>query len=83
MLALTDLSVRVWVKQSTLTQVKQGLQAQYVQSFGEGASPGEELDVARYRVAQLDKSLRSSTTAAIVCWRTCPNWPNKCPRAFP
>ena len=56
-LALTDLSVRVWVKQSTLTQVKQGLQAQFVQSFGEGASPGEELDVARYRVAQLDKSL--------------------------
>ena len=56
-LALTDLSVRVWVKQSTLTQVKQGLQAQFVQSFGEGASPGEELDVARHRVAQLDKSL--------------------------
>jgi general secretion pathway protein L len=56
-LALIDLSVRVWVKQSTLTHVKEGLHAQYVQSFGEGASPGEELDVARYRVAQLDKSL--------------------------
>lgn len=57
LLALTDLSVRVWVKQSTLTHVRQGLQAQFAQSFGEGASPGEELDVARYRVAQLDKSL--------------------------
>jgi general secretion pathway protein L len=56
-LALMDLSVRVWAKQSTLTHVKEGLHAQYVQTFGEGASPGEELDVARYRVAQLDKSL--------------------------
>jgi len=56
-LALTDLSVRVFVKQSSLTQVKQGLQAQFVQSFGEGAGPGEELDVARYRVGQLDKRL--------------------------
>jgi len=56
-LALMDLSVRVFVKQSTLTQVKQGLQAQFVQSFGEGAGPGEELDVARYRVGQLDKRL--------------------------
>jgi general secretion pathway protein L len=56
-LALLDLSVRVWVKQSTLTHVKEGLQAQFVQSFGEGGSPGEELDVARYRVAQLDKNL--------------------------
>ena len=57
LLALVDLSVRVFVKQSTLTQVRQGLQTQFVQSFGEGAGPGEELDVARYRVAQLDKRL--------------------------
>jgi general secretion pathway protein L len=56
-LALVDLSVRVFVKQSTLTQVKQGLQAQFVQSFGDGGGAGEELDVARYRVAQLDKRL--------------------------
>jgi general secretion pathway protein L len=56
-LALMDLSVRVFVKQSTLTQVRQSLQAQFVQSFGEGAGPGEELDVARYRVAQIDKRL--------------------------
>jgi general secretion pathway protein L len=56
-LAMLDLSVRVFVKQSTLTQVKQGLQTQFVQSFGEGAGPGEELDVARYRVTQLDKRL--------------------------
>jgi len=57
LLAVADLSVRVMVKNSTLTQVKQELQAQFAQSFGAGAAPGEELDVARYRVAQLDKSL--------------------------
>ncbi len=57
LLALADLSVRVLVKESTVTQLKQGLQTQFSQSFGATASPGEELDVARYRVAQLDKSL--------------------------
>jgi general secretion pathway protein L len=57
LLGLVDLSVHVFVKQSTLTQVKEGLQSQFVHSFGEGGSPGEELDVARYRVAQLDKRL--------------------------
>jgi general secretion pathway protein L len=57
LLALADLTVRVVVKESTLTHVKQDLQAQFAQSFGAGAAPGEELDVARYRVAQVDKSL--------------------------
>ena len=57
LLGLVDLSVRVMVKDSTLKNVKQGLQAQFVQSFGAGAGPGEELDVARYRVSLLDKSL--------------------------
>ncbi|HLZ34918.1 MAG TPA: pilus assembly protein PilM [Nitrospira sp.] len=56
-LALLDLSIRVMVKESTLKEMKQGLQAQFAQSFGAGATSGEELDVARYRVAQLDKSL--------------------------
>jgi general secretion pathway protein L len=56
-LVLIDLSVRVYVKESTLTQLKQALQAQFAQSFGEGGPPGQELDVARSRVAQLDKSL--------------------------
>ncbi len=57
LLGLVDLSVRVMVKDATLATVKQGLQAQFAQAFGTGASPGEELDVARYRVSQLDKSL--------------------------
>jgi general secretion pathway protein L len=61
-LALIDLSVRLMVKDSTLTNLKLGLQSQFVQSFGEGASPGQELDVARSRVAQLDKSL------AVIDW---------------
>ncbi len=56
-LALIDLSVRVVLKESTLKELKQGLHAQYAQTFGEGAAPGEELDVARYRVGQLEKSL--------------------------
>jgi general secretion pathway protein L len=57
LLALADLTVRVVIKESTLTHVKQELQAQFVQSFGTSAGPGEELDVARYKVAQLEKSL--------------------------
>ena len=57
LLALADLTVRVVIKESTLTHVKQELQAQFVQSFGASAGPGEELDVARYKVAQLEKSL--------------------------
>jgi general secretion pathway protein L len=56
-LALIDLSVRVYLKDSTLTALKLALQAQFAQSFGEGGTPGQELDVARSRVAQLDKSL--------------------------
>jgi general secretion pathway protein L len=57
LLALADLSVRLMMKESTLTEIKQGLQAQFAQSFGAGASPGDEIDVARYRVTQIDKSL--------------------------
>lgn len=57
LLALADLTVRVVIKESTLTHVKQELQAQFVQSFSTSTGPGEELDVARYKVAQLEKSL--------------------------
>jgi len=57
LLALADLSVRLYVKQTSLSEVKRGLHAQFVQSFGEGAATGEEIDVARYRVEQLEKSL--------------------------
>ena len=56
-LALLDLSIRVVLKDSTVKDLKSGLQAQYEQTFGPGASPGEELDQARYRVSQLEKGL--------------------------
>ena len=56
-LALVDLSVRVVLKDSTVKDLKRGLQTQYEQSFGPGAGPGEELDQARYRVSQLEKGL--------------------------
>jgi hypothetical protein len=52
-----DLSVRVVLKDSTVKNLQRGLQAQYVQTFGPGSSPGEELDQARYRVSQLEKGL--------------------------
>ncbi|WP_455244213.1 pilus assembly protein PilM [Petrachloros mirabilis] len=57
LLGLLDLSIHLITKESTLKDVKQALQTQFTQSFGGEATPGEELDVARYRVAQLDKSL--------------------------
>ncbi|HEU4685094.1 MAG TPA: pilus assembly protein PilM [Nitrospira sp.] len=57
LLAIADLAVRVYVKESSVKDIKQSLHAQYVKTFGEGAAVGEELDVARYRVAQLEKSL--------------------------
>ena len=56
-LAVVDLSARVFLKDSTVKDLKRGLQAQYEQTFGPGAGPGEELDQARYRVAQIDKGL--------------------------
>jgi general secretion pathway protein L len=56
-LALMDLSVRVMLKDSTVKDLKRGLLAQYEQTFAPGASPGEELDQARYQVSQMEKGL--------------------------
>jgi len=56
-LVLVDLSIRVVLKDSTVKDLKRGLQAQYEQTFGPGAGPGEELDQARYRVSQIEKGL--------------------------
>jgi len=57
LLALVDLSTRVFLKDSTVKDLKHGLQAQYEQTFGPGAGPGEEVDQARYRVSQMEKGL--------------------------
>ncbi|NOT96779.1 MAG: pilus assembly protein PilM [Nitrospira sp.] len=56
-LGLMDLSTRVMLKDSTVKDLKRGLQTQYEQTFGPGASPGEELDQARYRTSQIEKGL--------------------------
>jgi general secretion pathway protein L len=56
-LALTDLSMRMVLKDSTVKNLKQEIRAQYEQTFGPGANPGEELDQARYRVSQVEKKL--------------------------
>jgi general secretion pathway protein L len=56
-LALIDLTVRLVLKDSTVKDLKQGIQTQYEQTFGPGASPGEEVDQARYRVSELEKGL--------------------------
>jgi general secretion pathway protein L len=56
-LALVDLSTRVFLKDSTVRDLKSSLQAQYEQTFGPGAAPGEEVDQARYRVSQMEKGL--------------------------
>src|SRR6185436_18660442 len=56
-LALSDLSVRVMLKDSTVKNLKGEIQAQYEQTFGPGANAGEELDQARYRVSQVEKGL--------------------------
>jgi general secretion pathway protein L len=57
LLALTDLSLRFVLKDSRVKHLKQEIQVQYEQTFGPGASPGEELDQARYRVSDLEKKL--------------------------
>lgn len=57
LLAMLDLSMRLVLKDSTVTQLKQSLQTQYEQAFGAGAGPGEELDQARYRLLQVEKGL--------------------------
>jgi general secretion pathway protein L len=57
LLALMDLSLRIILKDSTVKNLKQEIQAQYEQTFGPGASPGEEVDQARYRVSELEKGL--------------------------
>ncbi|NWF73389.1 MAG: hypothetical protein HXY51_10180, partial [Nitrospirae bacterium] len=57
LLALTDLSLRVILKDSTVRHLKGEIQAQYEQTFGPGASPGEEVDQAKYRVSQVEKGL--------------------------
>src|SRR5262245_758919 len=56
-LAVTDLSLHIILQDSTVKNLKQEIQAQYEQTVGPGASSGEELDQARYRVSEIEKGL--------------------------
>lgn len=56
-LALIDFSVHFLLQDQRVTRLKTALQGQYAQVFGAGASPGDEVDQAKYRIGQLDKSL--------------------------
>jgi general secretion pathway protein L len=55
--ALVDFSVRFMLQDQRVTKLKTALQSRYEQLFGAGAAPGEELDLARYRIGRLDTSL--------------------------
>lgn len=56
-LALADSVIHMTLKERRVEQLKHTLLAQYEQTFGTGASAGEELDQARFKIAALDKAL--------------------------
>ena len=58
-LALLDFSVHYFLQDQHVTRLKAALLSQYEQIFGTGtgASPGEEVDQAKYRIGVLDKAL--------------------------
>jgi general secretion pathway protein L len=56
-LALADVAVHYSLKDKRVAALKAGLQQQYEQAFGSSASPGDELDQARYRLESVTKAL--------------------------
>lgn len=58
-LALLDFSVHYFLQDQRVTRLRAALLSQYEQVFGTGtgASPGEEVDQAKYRIGVLDKAL--------------------------
>jgi general secretion pathway protein L len=57
LLAIADFSIHFVLQDRRVTRLKATLQQQYEQTFGAGASPGDELDQARYRMGLVDKTL--------------------------
>lgn len=57
LLAVADFSIHLVLKDKRVAQLKSALQTHYEQAFGTAASPGDELDQARYRLGVVDKSL--------------------------
>jgi general secretion pathway protein L len=57
LLAVADFSIHLVLKDQRVAQLKSALQTHYEQAFGTTASPGDELDQARYRLGVVDKAL--------------------------
>jgi len=57
LLAIIDFSVHLMLQDTRVSKLKAALQAQYEQTFGTTAAPGDEIDQARYRIGSLEKTL--------------------------
>ena len=57
LLAIADFSIHLMLQDTRVSRLKASLQTHYEQAFGSTASPGDEIDQARYRIGQLDKTL--------------------------
>ena len=57
LLAIVDFSIHLMLQDSRVSRLKSALQTQYEQVFGSSASPGDEIDQARYRIELLEKTL--------------------------
>jgi general secretion pathway protein L len=56
-LAAVDFSIHFVLQDRRVARLKATLQQHYEQTFGTEASPGDELDQARYRIGVVDKAL--------------------------
>lgn len=63
LLALADFSIHLMIKDQRVAQLKTTLQSHYEQAFSSTASPGDELDQARYRLGVVEKALSVVDTA--------------------
>jgi len=57
LLAAGDFSIHLMLQNQRVARLKASLQQHYEQSFGTSASPGDELDQARYRMGLTEKAL--------------------------
>lgn len=56
-LAIVDFSIHFMLQRNRVSDLQAALQSRYEQAFGSTATPGDELDQARYRIASIDKTL--------------------------
>jgi general secretion pathway protein L len=57
LLAIIDFSIHLMLQDTRVSKLKSALQTQYEQVFSSTATPGDEIDQARYRIGQLEKTL--------------------------